>query len=329
MNLLVVGGAGYIGSHFVRYLQEGTNWQPVVLDNLCRGHRQAVGDVPFITGNFGDAAGVRSICSRYAIEAVVHFGAFAYVGESVINPRLYYENNLVCTKGLLDGMLDAGVRCFLFSSTCSTYSPSALIPIREDSPQLPINPYGRTKLAVEGMLASYAEGYGLRFASLRYFNAAGAHPSGAIGEDHRPETHLIPLILQVALGQRDAITVLGADYPTEDGTCVRDYIHVCDLARAHHLALQYLLDGGPSVSCNLGTGTGSSVLEIIEACRKITGSAIPHTIAERRPGDPAVLVACSERAEALLHWQPQLMDIRDIISTAWRWHLAHPLGYTD
>jgi UDP-glucose 4-epimerase len=329
VNILVVGGAGYIGSHMVKYLLDHTEHTVTVLDNLAKGHRGAVLGAEVVEGDFGDASLVEKLCWDKAITALLHFGADSLVGESVTNPEKYYENNVVKGKRLIDAAITAGVRQVIFSSTAATYGLPERVPIREDDPTRPINAYGRTKLAFEGLLESYREAYGLQYTCLRYFNAAGAHPSGAIGEDHQPESHLIPLVLQVALGQRESIKIFGDDYETPDGTCLRDYIHVDDLASAHLLALQRLLDGGDSGIYNLGNGHGFSVKEVIDVCRAVTGHAIPAEIAPRRPGDPDVLIASADRAREILGWQPRYTDVRAIVETAWRWHQGHPKGYGD
>ncbi|MHB9110838.1 MAG: UDP-glucose 4-epimerase GalE [Armatimonadota bacterium] len=329
MNILVVGGAGYIGSHMVRYLHERSGQRAVVLDNLSRGHRGAVAGAELVVGDYGDAALVERVCREREIGALMHFGADSLVGESVTDPAKYYENNVVKGKRLIDAALAAGVKRVIFSSTAATYGIPERAPIREDDRTQPINPYGRTKLAFEGLLESYADAYGLQYTALRYFNAAGADPGGGIGEDHAPETHLIPLVLQVALGQRKVITVFGEDYPTPDGTCIRDYIHVYDLASAHLLALERLAAGGPSGVYNLGNGEGFSVKEIIDVCREVTGHPIPVETGPRRAGDPAVLIAGAERAREELGWQPAFTSVRDIVVSAWKWHQAHPRGYED
>jgi UDP-glucose 4-epimerase len=271
-------------------------------------------------------AALEAALAERAIEAVVHFAAFTYVGESVDEPERYYQNNLVSTLGLLGAMRRAGVARIVFSSTAATYGTPQRVPIAEDDPQQPINPYGRAKLAVEWALTDYAAAYGLAYASLRYFNAAGASPEGDLGEDHDPETHLVPLVLQVALGQRPQIDIFGTDYPTPDGTCVRDYIHVVDLAEAHLLALERLESGRGQVY-NLGNGHGYSVRQVIEACQQVSGRKIDQREAPRRAGDPPVLVASSERAMRELGWKPRFADLRSIVETAWRWHQAHPHGY--
>lgn len=327
MNILIVGGAGYIGSHMVQYLRERTVHQVVALDNLAKGHRAAVLGAEFVEGDFGDQALVEQLCREREITALMHFGADSLVGESVTNPEKYYENNVVKGKRLIDGALAAGIKYVIFSSTAATYGMPERVPIREDDPTKPINPYGRTKLAFEGLLEDYREAYGLQYTCLRYFNAAGADPAGRIGEDHNPESHLVPLVLQVALGQREQIMIFGDDYPTPDGTCVRDYIHVHDLASAHLLALQRLVDGGGSGIYNLGNGQGFSVTEIIDVCCNVTGHPIPAKTAPRRPGDPAVLIASAECARIELGWQAEYTDVRGIIETAWTWHQGHPHGF--
>jgi UDP-glucose 4-epimerase len=326
MNVLVVGGAGYIGSHAVKALGDaGHNvW---VYDNLSRGHQESVPKGRLIVGEVADRAKLVATMREKGIDAVMHFAAFALVNESVNDPSLYYRNNVIAALELLDAMREAGVMKMVFSSTTATYGEPEIVPIPETTPQHPINPYGFTKLVIEQALADYAAAYGLAYAALRYFNAAGADPSGEIGEDHDPESHLIPIVLQVALGQRDKITVFGDDYPTPDGTCIRDYIHVCDLADAHLRALDRL-EPGKGICLNLGTGRGTSVREIIEACRKVTGHAIPEVMGKRRAGDPPELIADARRAKAELGWTPKYQDVESIVKTAWNWHQKHPRGYT-
>jgi UDP-glucose 4-epimerase len=297
-----------------------------VLDSLCLGHRGSVPTECLIEADAADRPTVEKVLREHRIDAVMHFAAFALVGESVIDPAKYWQNNVMATLQLLEAMRATGVRKFVFSSTTATYGQPEVIPIAESTPQHPINPYGRTKLVVEQALADYAHAYGLGYAALRYFNAAGAAADGSIGEDHTPESHLIPIILQVALGQRDHITIFGNDYPTPDGTCIRDYIHVEDLADAHLLALERLREG-EGLKLNLGTGRGYSVLEVIEACRQVTGHPIPCVLGPRRAGDPAELVADSRLAQRTLAWKPRYGDILSIVATAWRWHQAHPYGY--
>ena len=327
MNILVVGGAGYIGSHMVKYLREHTAHHVIVLDNLAKGHPEAVRDVELVVGDFGDSELVAEMCRTHGIEALIHFGADSLVSESVANPAKYYTNNVAKGQRLIDAALSAGVRRVIFSSTAAVYGEPARVPIAEDDPTIPTNPYGRTKLAFEGLLESYRAAYGLQYTCLRYFNAAGADPGGTIGEDHAPESHLIPLVLQVALGRRERITIFGDDYPTPDGTCLRDYIHVNDLASAHLLALERLAEGGESGIFNLGNGQGFSVREIIDVCREVSGHPIPAVTVARRSGDPAVLVAGADRARAVLGWQPAYTAIADIIATAWHWHSRHPDGF--
>ena len=327
MNILVTGGAGYVGSHAVRRLQKSGHeiW---VYDNLSRGHRAAAPQGRLIEGNLCDREKLVGALRTHKIEAVMHFAAFALVGESVTDPALYYENNVVAALSLLEAMRSAGVSKFIFSSTTATYGEPEKMPIDETAPQLPINPYGFTKLVIEHALEDYAQAYGWGYAALRYFNASGASPDGDIGEDHTPESHLIPIVLQVALGQREAITIFGNDYPTPDGTCIRDYIHVDDLASAHLRALDRL-QPGKGLKLNLGTGRGYSVREVIEACRRVTGHRIPEKMGARRPGDPPELVADSRLAQRTLDWQPQYTDIEAIVATAWHWHQSHPRGYGD
>lgn len=325
MNILVTGGAGYVGSHAARCLTRAGHdiW---VYDNLSRGHREAVPPGRLILGELADTAKLAGVMIDKQIDAVMHFAAFALVGESVADPALYYRNNVLGSLSLLEAMRAGGVRRIVFSSTTATYGEPEEMPIREDFPQRPINPYGFTKLAIEHALADYAAAYGFGYAALRYFNAAGATPDGDIGEDHDPESHLIPIVLQVALGQREKITIFGDDYPTPDGTCIRDYVHVDDLASAHLAALDRLEDG-VGLNLNLGTGRGTSVREVIEACRRVTGHAIPEAIGRRRPGDPPELVADASLARQTLGWTPRYMEIEPIVETAWRWHNAHPQGY--
>jgi UDP-glucose 4-epimerase len=321
-TILVTGGAGYIGSHTVYALQQA-GYRVIILDNLVYGHADLVEQVlqtELIVGSTLDKALLQSIFSQHAIDAVMHFSAYAYVGESVTNPSKYYENNVVGTLTLLDAMVEAGIKSFVFSSTCATYGEPQTLPIPENHPQNPINPYGATKLMVERILADYDKAYDLHAVCFRYFNAAGAHPNGLLGEDHNPETHLIPLVLQTALGKREAIYIYGTDYPTADGTCVRDYIHVCDLADAHISGLEYLLKGGESSVFNLGNGNGFSVREVIDAAARVTGKEIAVVEAERRPGDPPALVGGSDRARRILGWDPQYSDIDTILTHAWQWH---------
>ena len=324
MRILVTGGAGYIGCHAVRLFQERGH-EVRVLDNLSFGHVQAVSAGQLSHADLADRQAVENAL-RQGIDAVVHFAAFAYVGESVKDPEKYYQNNLVNTLALLRAMRCCGVSRIVFSSTCATYGIPLSVPITEDEPQKPINPYGRAKLAVEWALADYATAYGFSYAALRYFNAAGAHPSGELGEDHTPETHLIPLVLQNALGLRPHVEIYGTDYPTPDGTCIRDYIHVDDLAEAHLRALEKL-QPGQGLKYNLGIGRGYSVREVIRTCEEETGRTIKVMEGPRRPGDPPALVAAPNRAMQELGWQPKYNDLRSIVATAWRWHSSHPRGY--
>jgi UDP-glucose 4-epimerase len=327
-TILVVGGAGYIGSHMViDLLQAG--YEVVVLDNLSRGHRDLLENGVFIEGDLGDTKLLDSIFSQHQIAAVMHFAAFSLVGESVSKPLDYYRNNVAKTVELLAAMARHNVRCFIFSSTAAVYGePRASEPLREDSLCIPTNPYGATKLAVERMLLDNAAAGDFRYVSLRYFNAAGADPSGRVGERHQPETHLIPLVLQVATGERQAIQIYGTDYPTLDGTCVRDYVHVCDLTQAHLLALENLLRGGTSAVYNLGNNKGYSVREVIETARRITKHPVPALEADRRPGDPAFLVADSTRIRRELGWKPHHEKLETIIETAWVWHKKESLRNT-
>jgi UDP-glucose 4-epimerase len=326
MAVLVTGGAGYIGSHTVAELL-ARGEEVLVLDNLQKGHRPAVLAPTFYEGDIRDAALLNSIFQTHAVEAVIHFAADSLVGESVTDPLAYYDNNVVTAQRLLSAMKLHGVRNIVFSSTAAVYGEPEQVPIRETDATAPTSPYGETKLAIERMLRWCEGAYGIRSICLRYFNAAGAHPSGAIGEDHTPESHLIPIVLQVALGQRDAVSIFGDDYPTVDGTCVRDYVHVMDLANAHWLALQRLRQTGVSGIYNLGNGQGFSVRDVIEQARAVTGHPIPVQVTPRRPGDPAVLIASSERAKQELGWQPQHAALATIIASAWRWHRDHPRGY--
>ncbi|MEL6163436.1 MAG: UDP-glucose 4-epimerase GalE [Cyanobacteria bacterium J06628_3] len=321
-TILVTGGAGYIGSHAVLALKQA-GYEVVILDNLVYGHRDLVEQVlkvELIEGDTGNRDLLDKLFKSRDIAAVMHFSAYAYVGESVSNPAKYYRNNVIGTITLLEAMLEASVKKFVFSSTCATYGVPQAVPIPEDHPQNPINPYGATKLMVERILSDFNEAYDFKSVRFRYFNAAGADPSGLLGEDHNPETHLIPLVLQTALGKRESISIFGTDYPTDDGTCVRDYIHVSDLADAHVLGLEYLLKGGDSTFFNLGNGNGFSVKEVIETARQITGKQIKAVECDRRPGDPPALIGSAEKARKILGWQPQYPSIKDIMTHAWEWH---------
>jgi UDP-glucose 4-epimerase len=328
MKALVTGGAGYVGSHTLMEL-ERAGVECVVLDSLVRGHRDLVRDVPLVVGDVSDRAPVRSILREHGIGVVLHFAAYAYVGESVEDPARYYRNNVAGTIELLGAMVEAGVKRIVFSSTCATYGLPREIPIPEDHPQEPVNPYGASKLMIERMLADFDRAYGLRSVVLRYFNAAGADPGGAIGERHEPETHLIPLVLRTALGERPAVEIFGTDYPTPDGTCVRDYVHVTDLASAHVLGVERLAGGAPSDVYNLGNGSGFSVREVIATAERVTGRPIAAVAAPRRAGDPHTLVGSSDKARRELGWSPRLASLEDIIRTAWAWHGARGVAAGD
>jgi UDP-glucose 4-epimerase len=329
MNILVVGGAGYIGSHCVRQLLAAGH-RPVILDNFVYGHRAAVpAGVSLHEGNLGDAPFVRRVLEAERIDAVMHFAAYCYVGESVTDPMKYYFNNVVATLHLLQAMRDAGVRRFIFSSTCATFGVPATLPIHEKLPQAPINPYGQTKLDIEQVLKALAVAHGLSFAVFRYFNAAGAAEDGSIGEDHAPETHLIPLAIDVATGRRPHLQLFGTDYPTPDGTCLRDYVHVDDLSRAHIAACTRLDAPGTQLFYNLGTGRPTSNREVIAAVEEITGRPVRVVEAPRRAGDPPALFADSAQARRELGWVVKFPDIKSIVATAWKWHQAHPAGFGD
>ncbi|WP_089126575.1 UDP-glucose 4-epimerase GalE [Tolypothrix sp. NIES-4075] len=320
--ILVTGGAGYIGSHTVLALLQA-GYEVVILDNLVYGHRDLVENVlkvELIEGDTGDRPLLDNLFSTRNIAAVMHFSAYAYVGESVTDPAKYYRNNVVGTLTLLEAMLAASIKKFVFSSTCATYGVPEVVPIPEDHPQNPINPYGATKLMVERILSDFDTAYDFKSVRFRYFNAAGADPQGRLGEDHNPETHLIPLVLQTALGKREFISIFGTDYPTPDGTCIRDYIHVNDLADAHVLGLKYLLDGGDSEVFNLGNGNGFSVKEVIETAKLVTGREISVKECDRRPGDPPSLIGSGDKARKILNWQPQYSSMKDILVHSWQWH---------
>ena len=327
MTILVLGGAGYIGSHTVYALIE-KGVDVVVIDNLETGHIEAVHEkARFYKGDIRDRAFVDSVLDKEKIDAVIHFAANSLVGESMVNPLKYYDHNVNGTKVLLQSMVAHGLDKIVFSSTAATYGEPEKVPILETDRTEPTNTYGETKLAMEKMFKWTDRAHGLKYVSLRYFNACGAHVSGKIGEAHSPETHLIPLILQVPLGQREYISIFGDDYDTSDGTCIRDYIHVTDLAQAHILAVDYLMKGNESNIFNLGNGVGFTVKEVIDTARKVTGHEIPAKIAERRAGDPARLIASSDKARQVLLWKPEHADLEEIISTAWNWHKNHPNGY--
>lgn len=328
MNVLVAGGAGYIGSHTVRELISAGH-KVVVYDNLCKGHKAAVDKKAiFIKGELEDFDSISKALSSNRIDSVMHFSSFIEVGESVIDPYKYYKNNIVNTLTLLEAMRKNNVNRIIFSSSAAVYGTPKTVPINEDSEINPINPYGETKMFIERMLRAY-EVYGLRSVCLRYFNAAGAHPSAEIGEDHDPESHLIPIVLQVALGKRKEIKIFGDDYPTKDGTCVRDYIHVVDLANAHILALEHLKKTGVSDYFNLGNGKGFSVKELIEIAKEVTGKDIRSTMDKRREGDPPSLVASSDKIKKVLGWKPKYNNLKKILETAWNWHIKHPEGYKN
>ena len=328
MAVLVCGGAGYIGSHTVAELLAGGK-EVVIADNLQKGHKDAVLGGKLMVGDLRDSDFMDKVFTENKIDSVIQFAADSLVGESVGDPLKYYNNNVVSTLSLLNAMRKYDVHDIVFSSTAATYGEPKNIPIMETDPTVPTNPYGETKLAVEKALRWCYEAYDIRYTALRYFNAAGAHISGKIGEDHTPETHLIPIILQAALGQRDCITIFGNDYNTDDGTCVRDYIHVTDLANAHILALEKMQKDGKSNIYNLGNGNGFSVKEVVDLARKVTGIDIKAELGDRRPGDPAKLVATSEKAQKELNWQPKYNDLETIIETAWKWHKDNPNGYND
>lgn len=329
MRILVLGGAGYIGSHTASELVKAGN-EVVIADNLVTGYRKAIPEgAKFYEGDLRDSDFLDNLFHQEKIDAVIHFAAYSLVGESVTNPLKYYDNNLCGTKVLLEAMVKNNVDKIVFSSTAATYGEPENIPILETDRTCPTNPYGETKLAMEKMFKWTAEAHGLRYVSLRYFNACGADESGEIGEAHTPESHLIPLILQVPNGKRETISIYGTDYDTPDGTCIRDYIHVTDLAQAHILAVKYLANGGKSDIFNLGNGVGYSVREVIETARKVTGHPIPATETPRRAGDPARLVASSEKAKKILGWKPVHDSLEEIISSAWNWHKNHPNGYND
>ncbi|MCM3453837.1 UDP-glucose 4-epimerase GalE [Heyndrickxia oleronia] len=328
MSILVLGGAGYIGSHAVYQLID-KNIDVVVVDNLLTGHQQAIHPkAKFYQGNIKDKVFLEQVFEKEQIESVIHFAASSLVWESMSNPIKYFDNNVYGTQVLLEVMRDYGVKQIVFSSTAATYGEQKVMPITEDAITNPTNAYGETKLIMEKLMKWCDVAYGIKFVSLRYFNVAGARATGEIGEDHNPETHLIPVILQVALGQREFISIFGDDYETYDGTCIRDYVHVEDLIEAHILALQYLQKGGESIVFNLGSSKGYSVKEIVEAAREITGHPIPTNIVERRAGDPSTLIASSEKAKRVLGWNPKRTSIHDIIQDAWNWHRTHPDGYS-
>ncbi|MBJ6746098.1 UDP-glucose 4-epimerase GalE [Streptococcus sp. 121] len=331
MAILVLGGAGYIGSHMVDRLISQGDERVVVVDNLVTGHRAAVHpDAVFYEGDLADQAFMRRVFQENPdIDAVIHFAAYSLVAESMVEPLKYFDNNTVGMVKLLEVMNEANVKYIVFSSTAATYGIPEELPILETTPQKPINPYGESKLMMETIMKWADQAYGIKFVPLRYFNVAGAKPDGSIGEDHGPETHLLPIVLQVAQGVRDKIMIFGDDYNTPDGTNVRDYVHPFDLADAHLLAVEYLRAGNESAAFNLGSSTGFSNLEILEAARKVTGQEIPAEMTDRRPGDPDTLIASSDKAREILGWKPQFDNIEKIIETAWAWHSSHPKGYDD
>lgn len=327
--ILVTGGAGYIGSHCVRELRE-RNMDAVVYDNLVTGHIEAVDEgVPFVKGDIFDTELLRKTIRDCKVDAVIHFAAYSLVGESMVDPAKYYHNNVAGTLSLLDAMLAENVKYLVFSSSAATYGDVGDALITEDSPQKPTSVYGQTKLMMEQFMQDYDRAYGLRYVALRYFNAAGAHVNGDIGEAHNPESHLIPIILQVANGTRDYLGIYGDDYTTRDGTCIRDYIHITDLSDAHILALEYLRNGGKSTYYNLGNGNGFSVKEVADAAERVTGLKIKRSVEGRRAGDPATLVASSEKIKRELNWKPRFDSLEKIVASAWKWHESHPYGYGD
>ncbi|OEF99779.1 UDP-glucose 4-epimerase GalE [Vulcanibacillus modesticaldus] len=328
MSILITGGAGYIGSHTLRYFLDN-NEDVIVVDNLQSGHREAAQVNNYYQIDIRNKEELDKVFKTHNVEAVIHFAANSLVGESMEKPFEYYHNNVYGMMCLLEVMKKNHVNKIVFSSTAATYGEPKNIPILEYDETNPTNTYGETKLAIEKMMKWFDRAYGIKYVSLRYFNAAGAHESGAIGEAHNLETHLIPLILQVPLGKREKIYIFGDDYPTNDGTCIRDYIHVMDLAKAHYLALEYLREGNKSDIFNLGNGNGYSVKEVIETARKVTGHPIPAEVKERRPGDPAILIASSEKAKIILGWNPRFDSLEKIITDAWNWHSNNPNGYSD
>lgn len=329
MTIAVLGGAGYIGSHTVAQLVKAGQ-DVVVLDNLITGHKRAVDPkARFYQGDIRDYHFLSQVFSQEKIDGIIHFAAFSIVPESMKDPLKYFDNNTSGMITLLEAMNQFGIKKIVFSSTAATYGEPKQVPIHEEDPQVPTNPYGESKLAMEKIIKWADVAYGIKFVALRYFNVAGAMPDGSIGEDHHPETHLIPIILQAAAGTRDGLQIFGDDYPTKDGTNVRDYVHVVDLADAHILAMKYLSEGHDSNAFNLGSATGFSNLEILNAARKVTGQPIPAKIGPRRPGDPSTLIAASDKARTILGWAPKFDDVEQVIATAWNWHQTHPEGFGD
>ena len=329
MTIAVLGGAGYIGSHTVAQLVKAGQ-DVVVLDNLITGHKRAVDPkARFYQGDIRDYHFLSQVFSQEKIDGIIHFAAFSIVPESMKDPLKYFDNNTSGMITLLEAMNQFGIKKIVFSSTAATYGEPKQVPIHEEDPQVPTNPYGESKLAMEKIIKWADVAYGIKFVALRYFNVAGAMPDGSIGEDHHPETHLIPISLQAAAGTRDGLQIFGDDYPTKDGTNVRDYVHVVDLAGAHILAMKYLSEGHDSNAFNLGSATGFSNLEILNAARKVTGQPIPAKIGPRRPGDPSTLIAASDKARTILGWAPKLDDVEQVIATAWNWHQTHPEGFGD
>jgi len=321
MRVLVTGGAGYIGSHTAKVLAH-SGFEPIVLDNLSTGHRWAVKWGPLVEGDLGDSALIREVIKSYRVQAVVHFAAFTYVGESMQRPRQYFRNNVTYTLRLLDAMMDQSVKHIVFSSSCATYGIPASVPIGEEQVQTPVNPYGESKRMVERILPWYGEAYGLRWTALRYFNAAGADPDGELGEDHSPETHLIPLAIQAALGEKPELEIYGTDYSSPDRTAIRDYTHVMDLAEAHVAALRHMLQSHENAAINLGTGSGHSVRQVVAAVEHVSGRRVPVREVQRRAGDPPELVADPDKAKDLLGWQPRYSSLESIVQTAWNWHIS-------
>lgn len=327
MKILVTGGAGFVGSACLRYLLEQGH-EATAFDNLCQGHSSSVPEGRLIQGDIRNTAQLAEAMRQVNAEAVMHFAAATYVGESVSMPEYHYDNNIGGTLSLLNAMRQTGIKRLLFSSTCATYGDNPKPPMDETAAQIPCSPYARTKLAVEWMIRDFAHAHGLGFTLLRYFNASGADPDGKFGEDHKPENHLIPLILQVPLGQRDKLLIFGKDYPTPDGTCIRDYVHTSDLASAHLLAIS-ATDENTREVYNIGTGNGNSVMEVLKACETVVGNAIPFEVVARRPGDPPALVADPTKIKRQLGWKPRYPDIKETVETAWRWHRSHPTGYSE